>query len=472
MNKYIYLIKNILIFLLSSVSTKLITFFLLPFYTIYLSTNEYGIVEMMNTTVQMLLPFLTLSIIEGVLRFGLERKKNKEEVFSIGLIIVFISIVILVAITPVINLLFDMTEYQTFFWGLYAVTALILLCSNFARAIDKMKLIGINSVLTTFILCISNIILIAGFGMGIKGYLFSLIFSNIIGIIIYFIFGKFYLFFRFRGIKKDTIKQMLIYCIPLIPNTFFWWANNSINRYFLTALVSVSAVGLFSVASKIPSILNIVISIFQQAWNVSAIQEYNSKDSRDFFVKIYRCYELVMIVTSCVLMLFTEVLSVILFRKEFFEANIFVPLLMIGFFYNALNSFYGSIYVASKKTKFLFTTTALGTIIGILSNFFFIKELGAIGAGIAVCLSNLSVYVMRVRDSKKILTLNENIKTSFISHLGVILIGIFMTTRPHGYYIFSIVIFIGVFLINLGTMKVLYKTFYSLVKGKVRKNWK
>lgn len=113
MNKYIYLIKNILIFLVSSVSTKLITFFLLPFYTLYLTTNEYGIVEMMNTTVQMILPFLTLSIIEGVLRFGLERKNNKREVFSVGLIIVLISIVILVAITPIINLLFDMKMFLT-----------------------------------------------------------------------------------------------------------------------------------------------------------------------------------------------------------------------------------------------------------------------------------------------------------------------------------------------------------------------
>lgn len=363
-----------------------------------------------------------------------------------------------------------MKKYQNFFWGLYAVTALILLCSNFARAIDKMKLIGINSVLTTFILCICNIILIAGFGMGIKGYLISLILSNLIGIIIYFVCGKFYLFLTFRGIKRDTIKQMLIYCIPLIPNTFFWWANNSINRYFLTALVSVSAVGLFSVASKIPSILNIIISIFQQAWNVSAIQEYNSKDSGDFFVKIYRCYELVMIVTSCILMLFTEVLGGILFQKDFFEANIFVPLLMIGFFYNALNSFYGSIYVASKKTKFLFVTTAIGTIIGILGNFFFIKEFGAIGAGVALCLSNLSVYIMRVKDSQKILVLNDNIKTSFISQLGVVLIGILMTIRPYGYYVFSIMILIGVFMINLGTMKELYKTFYSYIKDKVRKN--
>ena len=49
MNRNKELIKNTFIILVGKVSTQLITFLLLPIYTIFLSTTEYGKVDLIIT---------------------------------------------------------------------------------------------------------------------------------------------------------------------------------------------------------------------------------------------------------------------------------------------------------------------------------------------------------------------------------------------------------------------------------------
>ena len=79
MKKYNYLLKNIGLLTLSSFASKILSFLLVPLYTSILTTKQYGIYDMFNTTVMLLLPLITIDIVDAVLRFGLDRSKSKEE---------------------------------------------------------------------------------------------------------------------------------------------------------------------------------------------------------------------------------------------------------------------------------------------------------------------------------------------------------------------------------------------------------
>lgn len=46
MGKYRRLILNTVLFAINAVATKLITFFLVPLYTYYMSAGEYGLTDM------------------------------------------------------------------------------------------------------------------------------------------------------------------------------------------------------------------------------------------------------------------------------------------------------------------------------------------------------------------------------------------------------------------------------------------
>ena len=105
--KYSYLSKNIILFSISGFVPKILSLILVPLYTSYLTTAEYGISDLITVTVTLLIPIFTLGIQDAVMRFALDEKYIKSDVFTIAIkIILFGSIPVLVAtgITAWLNL--------------------------------------------------------------------------------------------------------------------------------------------------------------------------------------------------------------------------------------------------------------------------------------------------------------------------------------------------------------------------------
>ena len=76
MNREQALLKNTLIITVGKICTQLISFFLLPLYTAILSTSEYGVVDLMNTIVSLLLPVVTLQTEQAVFRELVNERGN------------------------------------------------------------------------------------------------------------------------------------------------------------------------------------------------------------------------------------------------------------------------------------------------------------------------------------------------------------------------------------------------------------
>ena len=77
-SKYSYLSKNVLLFAIGSFAPKILTLILVPLYTSFLSTEEYGIADLMNTTILLLIPILTVDMADAVMRFALDEKYHKK----------------------------------------------------------------------------------------------------------------------------------------------------------------------------------------------------------------------------------------------------------------------------------------------------------------------------------------------------------------------------------------------------------
>ena len=72
MNKKKQLAKNTIIIFIGKVCTQLISFFLLPLYTGYLKTSEYGIVDLITTYITLLVPIITLELEMSIFRYLVE----------------------------------------------------------------------------------------------------------------------------------------------------------------------------------------------------------------------------------------------------------------------------------------------------------------------------------------------------------------------------------------------------------------
>ena len=87
MDKYKRLISNTVIFAIGTFSSKVLVFLLMPLYTRVLTDAEYGVTDLIVQTGNLLLPLVSLGIINAVIRFGLDRQVRKSDVFLKNIIL-------------------------------------------------------------------------------------------------------------------------------------------------------------------------------------------------------------------------------------------------------------------------------------------------------------------------------------------------------------------------------------------------
>ena len=304
MNQYKYLFKNIGLLTLSSFATKLLSFFLVPLYTNILTTTEYGTYDLMNTTVGVLIPILTLNVQDAVARFAMDKKQNRKAIVSVAMKILMVANAI-VALGLVINGIFRFStlirDYAVFFFLMFFIQTVSGVVTCYVRGIDQIADLSVSSVLVSIFTIGCNIIFLAVFKWGLNGYFLA----NIIGPLMQIV----YLIVR-AGMLHDTDlksdfaaekKAMLDYSKPMIANSVAWWINNTSDRYIVIFFCGLAENGIYSVSSKIPSILNIFQSIFSQAWTLSAVKDFDPEDKNGFFANTYRAYNCMMVLICSVI---------------------------------------------------------------------------------------------------------------------------------------------------------------------------
>lgn len=406
--KYKKLIGNSLVFAIGNFGSKIISVILVPIYTYYLTTEEYGVVDIVVTTTTMLLPILSLSIYQAALRFAMDSQEEKADVLSNCLIVTIIGSILAFTFYPALkyfNVLEGILEYM---YIILIVQSFEALFAQFTRALGKVKIFAVNGIIKTFITGTSNILLIVYFKYGISGYLLSMIIANSTAIIYLFLTTKIYKYIKFTSINKPLIKRMLSYSLPLIPNSFMWWLVNASNRYFIGFFAGVSVNGLFAVASKIPTLLTIFTSIFSQAWQLSAIDEYNSETKSKFYSEIFNYYRLILLLGSSAILVVLKPLIQHFIAEGYYMSWTFVPFLLLGVVFSSFSGFLGTNYIAAKETSGVFRTSLLGGIASLLLNFLLVPTIGGIGAAVSTMLSFLIMWLARVVDTKKYIEMTIN----------------------------------------------------------------
>lgn len=402
MNNDRYLTKNIFLFSISNFAPKILVFLMVPLYTNVLTTKEYGIVDLMQTLMQLLLPILTLNISEAVMRFSIDPHSNDRAVFNYGLkySIMGISIVLLGCI---ICMLFKIMpiSYLICFFLLFASNTIYTLISNFLRGIDKITLMVYGSILNTATMVGCNLLFLLVFKWGIEGYLFAQTFGFLLTSIVWIFCGKLWQYVAVSMRDEEVANKMLHFSRPLIVNSVAWWINNASSRYIITFICGAALNGLYAAAYKIPTILTMVQNIFMQAWQLSAIKTFEQKERQEFYKKIYKIYNALLVVVTSGIILFVKVLAKILFAKDFFVAWRIVPFLLLASLFGALSGFIGAIFTASNETKIVGRTTAYGAVFNIILGIVMIWKWNIFGAAVATLISYLLVWGIRCFEEKR-----------------------------------------------------------------------
>lgn len=401
------LIGNIGIFAIGNLGSKIISFILIAIFTRYLSTSEFGHIDLITTTVNMLLPIVALSIADAVFRFSMDVNANKKQILSTGMTFTTCMCLIMVLLAfPILQWLKISYAREILIFLIASLFQALL--QNFVRGIGYVRLFAINGLLSAIVLAVVGYWQIVLLHNGVEGYLIALIASAIFSVLFMITMAKIWTFFEFNSKNRELLKVMLNFSIPLIPNAFLWFFTNDASRYFIVAFLGMSANGLYAIATKIPTVINILYTVFSQAWQISAVEEYRKNRHSSFFSDVFNAdVGLSIVLIGLILIILRPIMSIFV-ASNYFSAWKIIPSLLMASFFSNLASFLGTIYLATKKTVGIMKTTLYGMIANILLNCILIPIVGVQGAGIGAALGFAFVTYIRLKDIQKFIDLNIN----------------------------------------------------------------
>lgn len=404
MNPFRKLVSNTFIIGIGTIGSKLLVFLLMPLYTAWLTTAEYGTAELITTTANLLIPVACLGLANGVFRFAAEKGSDRTAVFSTSIALLGLGTLGFLALSPLL-LFVDLVSEYFILIVLYVLFANVQsVCAHYVRATDNTKLFAIQGILNTLLTVLFNVLLLAILNLGVIGYVLSVILGNLFTVAFLVWQAKLWRVVRPSSVKGSILKDLLIFSLPLVPTTVCWLITDLSDRYMVTYFHGADVNGIYSAAYKIPTLMNLVAGIFMQAWQFSAVAESSDKETACiFYSKVLKGFLSVVFIGSAGLVLLTPVLTSLLLNRNYHGAMEYMPTLLCAVALEALVSFLATVYMVRKMSMHSFLTAIVGAILNVLLNFLLIPTMGPLGAAVATMASYGAVLVLRLFDVHRIM---------------------------------------------------------------------
>ncbi len=464
MNRYKKLFSDTIIFAIGNFLVKLFQFLLMPLYTSAMTTSEYGVAELLNNTTELLYPIITLGIYEAVFRFVLDKDSDHRQLLSNGLAISFLGIGFTFLVALAVQ---QFIHYEYLYYLLLVLFSMSLrmVVAQYARGVGRVVSFSISGVVNVLGLFLSNVILLTVCHAGVYGYLISLAVGNFLSILYLFLSCRMWRDLTKPRFGDGTIKQMLLYSLPLIPNMLSWWITNLSGRYIVLFFCGAGMAGMFAAASKLPSIVNMVASIFQQAWQISSAQALGDKTGPKYFSKVFRVYASFVFLTCSFVIVAIPIIAKILLQGEFYQAWVYIPLLILSSCLNCFSTYFGTLYNAAKQNRMIFVSTLIGAIVNLIFAVILTMTMGILGTCIASVLSYLIIVVIRIWDTQKIVKVNLYPRYMLINFGMLLIQAILMMTAQ----VWCIIIAVILFLCMAGMMFFVYIKEIKLLCSKLKR---
>lgn len=427
--------KKLFVYGLGIFFSKLIVFLLVPVYTRCFSPADYGYYDVLISNITMVISISFIEIWSGIIRFAFEDKdpfrpiKNFIVLLPILIVIYCFSILILAKIMPL------RFPILTFVFGISYLIFMVF--NSICRGLNRNVEYVVSGIISTFISCGLGVILVAVLKYGIK----SLMVSQIIGYLV----SALYVEFKTKAFEKSIgekvsvikLKEMVLYCIPLMINSFSFLFLGTYNKNYIMTKLGETASGYYAFVLKFTAILSILISIFSLTWQEVAFQNADNEDRTrmySYYINVFIKFVGLCLPIYCLTLYFAVPY---IGGKTYTDATIYIPLAVSATFISEISGVLSIVIAVNKKTL----PILISTIIGALSNVIFLyvvdTTLGIYAASIGLCIGFFLSALYRYMVGRKQVSIHIDIKFLFL-----IIIEMFLTL--YCYYVENTV-FIVVF---------------------------
>jgi O-antigen/teichoic acid export membrane protein len=396
-----------LLYAFMNVGTKLIAFIMLPIYTNFLTTSEYGILEIADKWTSML-TFLIIFGTDSALSYYYFDTKDKEKrlehvrnVMYFRLFIVAILALIVLIAAPQISLfLFEDSGYAQLLYlsiGILFLDTMLVVVLMVFRFDFKTKKVVAFTVGKMLLVAALSYVFLKYVVQTPEGILIGRVVSS--AVIFIMIISSSYKYFKPK-VNLVSLKELLVYAAPLVPASLGFWVIANASVLFLQAFHSAEEVGLYGAATKLATVITLLTSGVQMAWRPYSMSIKDKEDSPLLFSKIYLGLLLMGIIG---IMGIATVMPYIIgiLDKDFYESYQYVAFISAATF---LNFFYLIISVGlffTKQTKVISITFGFVAIINTILNITLIPLFSIWGAVAAYLIAYMTAVVFIFKKSQQ-----------------------------------------------------------------------
>lgn len=323
------------------------------------------------------------------------------------------------------------------------------LCAQFIRAEGHTTLYAVQGLLNTALYIALNVLFLTVFRWGVMGYLLSTVAADCLSAL-------------FLICRERLWRQMLTYCVPLIPTAVFWWIMGVSDRYLVKWFVESDANGIYAVAYKIPTILTILATVFMDAWQLSAIAESGDRRAQArFYARVWDAFFSAVCLCAGGIIAFSPLLIRLLAAESYYDAWRYIPILTLSMIAAAFSNFMGSVYVVTKKSTASLWISLAAAAANIALDLFLIPRIGVQGAAAAMFLGCLLVFLMRTASARRLLPFRLAGGKLALGALVLLVQTAAMLLRPRGWLAAQGVCMIVLFILALRPMLAAAQTVFQ-----------
>jgi O-antigen/teichoic acid export membrane protein len=449
---------------LPSILGRFLGYLLVPMYTRVFTQAEYGTVNVFYSYAAFLMVVLTYGMETAFFRFN-ETYEEKNRVFSTAMIsLIFSSVLFLLLVSVFAQPIARWIEYpdhkEYILWFGWMLTLDALSAIPFARlrarhkavsfAVIKLINISINIGLNFFfiLLCpwllhhfpdgsVSKAVhLIYRSDWGIEYIFISNLIASLITLIMLL---PQYAEIRFN-VDRKLLKSLLLYAFPLLFAGMAGIVNETFDRillrYLLPAGISEAQVGIYGACYKISILMTLFVQAYRYAAEPFFFAQAKEKGARAVYARIMDYFMITVCLIFLVTMLYLDDFFIRFIGRNFREGKGVIPILMLanlflGVYYNL------SIwYKLSARTIWGAWLSAIGAIITLVLNFWWIPLSadhylhGYVGSAWATFICYGAMMILSYLIGQKYFPVKYNL-LKFVGYLGISIFLYMISTVIH-----------------------------------------
>ncbi|MEO5999785.1 MAG: oligosaccharide flippase family protein [Ferruginibacter sp.] len=402
-------VRSLGIYTFTNFFGKGVAFLLLPYFTNVLTKSDIGLISLFSSAIIFLMPFISMGVLQSASTdyFKLN-KKDFRDYFTTSLLLPTGVFILSLGVFFLFRNGF-IAKYNfpvSFIWLIPVVTFLSFISQhviNLIRNEEKPNLFMRAVLGRLFIEIALAIIFISGLSMAWEGRIMGIVISFGVFAIyaFYYFIHKGYLF---GEIKKQVIKDELVFSVPIITMQFSVFCMNYSDAFFLSRFTNDNnaEVGVYAIACIFASIIITLCSallqyILPRIYKMLSEPVINYASIRKLFVG----YFAIMTAGLLFLLLFVPLAYKFMVHKDYLPGLNYYWLICIGYYFWTIAYLFFSFLLYYKHKRKIIAMSATFACISLISNYFFVKNMGSNGAAISVFCSYLIVLMITLIFTRK-----------------------------------------------------------------------